>query len=157
MSLRNAWRAVAAVPLIIVMVLGCVQLVGSLAPTKAPSSASADFVERVGSVADTRRVTAADKPARKKAKKAAEKPSPSATPTTTSPSSPTSPQTSDPTLPPATSQPDPTRTPSPSPSAPGTPSDNPTPEEARDMCEEAGVNPLDLAAMAACIASKMGG
>jgi hypothetical protein len=152
MSLRNAWRAVAAVPLMIVMVLGCVQLIGTLAPTQAPSSASADVRERVGSVADTRQVTAADRPKARK-KKPAEKPSPSATP---SPTSPSSPQTSDPTAPPKTSQPQPTRTPSPSPSAPGTPSDSPTPEEARDMCERAGVNPLDLVAMAACISQKMG-
>jgi hypothetical protein len=45
----------------------------------------------------------------------------------------------------------PTKTPTPNPS----PSPTPTPEEARERCVEEGVNVLDRAALAACIADLM--
>jgi hypothetical protein len=51
----------------------------------------------------------------------------------------------------------PTKSPTRSPSQSPSPSDTPTPEEAREACEEAGVNPLDLDAMADCISDMLDG
>lgn len=74
-------------------------------------------------------------------------PSEAASPTQAPPSTPTS----SPSTP--SSSPSPTKSPTKSPS----PSPTPTPEDARQQCVDEGVNPLDLDAMAECIAAILHG
>jgi hypothetical protein len=55
----------------------------------------------------------------------------------------------------ATSAPSPTKKPTKKPSPTSSPSPTPTPEEAREQCIANGVNALNIAALAACIADMM--
>ncbi len=86
-----------------------------------------------------------------------EDPTTSESPTAEATDSPTSEATGTPDPDPTTPQPTKSPTKSPTKTPTQTPTDPPTPDEAEDMCREAGVNPLDLVAMAACIAEILGG
>lgn len=156
-GLAIAWKVAAFLPLVLTgaVLAGRIDLGGDPATTSSPSA------NQVVTDSRTQTFDELDKNDRKSDRKRdrdekADEQSPTDAPTSEATSapptlSPSNTPTADPT------QPDPTKPPTKSPTKTPTPSDTPTPDEAEDMCREAGVNPLDLAAMADCIAEILGG
>jgi hypothetical protein len=152
-----AWKMCAVAPLAILCTLLLVKAVGSLAGSGAAREAADVPRAAVADVGRTPHVTGADPTAKARKKARADKTSrtPEADPTSAG-ATPDGTRSSTP-----TSESSPTRTPSSSHTpttqpSPSSPSQSPTPEEARDQCERDGVNPVDLTAMSACIADALG-
>lgn len=149
----KAWKVCACLPLVLLCAALAVKGVDRLAVSEPAAEAASPQRQVNIAKVGMKRTLGPDAKLRKKRKAAAEKTSdaPTADAPTTSSSA-----TQD-------SRPDPARTPSPSgtPSSavPGSqsPKPTPTPEEAAEACERAGVNPLDTAAMAACVADALSG
>lgn len=154
-GLAVAWKVAAFLPLVLTgaVLAGRIDLgTDDSAPT--PSANSLIAARTPGALQDRDNRPADDgKGDRKKRDKprASDEPTDEDTglPTLASPSSSPLPDP-DPTSPTKSPTKSPNHSPSPS------PTDTPTPEEAAEACEEAGVNPLDLEAMAECVADMLG-
>lgn len=151
----KAWKVCACLPLVLLCAALAVKGVDRLTVSEPAAAPAAEAIapQQQVAIAEVGMTRTLGPDARQRQKrKAADAPT-SEEPTTSAPA------TQD-------SQPDPTRKPSPSgtPSSPASgppssqaPKPTPTPEQAAEACERAGVNPLDTAAMAACIAKALEG
>jgi cell division septation protein DedD len=152
-GLAAAWKVAVFLPLVLTgaVLAGRVDL-GSDGPDTTPSASQQIVNDRTPSALETDATDTSDKGDRKQGKRDRQRASDSPTSATSDPttSSPSASPDPDPTTP------QPTKSPTKSPTKGPSPSPTPTPDEAEDMCREEGVNPLDLAAMAACVAEMLG-
>jgi hypothetical protein len=150
----KAWKICACLPLVLLCGVLMVKAVDRLSTSEPAAEATVQQPVNVAEVGQERTLAPHAKQ-RKKRKAAAERTSDAPTSSAPSSSAPS----------PQEQRPDPTRTSSPSgtPTSPSSspttkpPAPTPTPEEAREACKAAGVNPLDVGAMAECIAESLGG
>ena len=152
-GLAAAWKVAVFLPLVLTgaLLAGRVDL-GSDGPNTTPSASQQIVTDRTPGALETDDAETTDKGDRKQGKRDRKRPSDSPTSATSDPTTSSPSPDSDPTTPQPTKSPTKSPTKGPSPS----PTDTPTPDEAEDMCREEGVNPLDLAAMAACVAEMLG-
>jgi hypothetical protein len=156
-GLAIAWKVAAFLPLVLTgaVLAGRIDLGDDPATTSSPSANQVVIDSRTPNLEELDHKNRKSDRKRDRDKKT-DGPSPTDAPTSEATSapptlSPSKTPTADPT------RPDPTKSPTKSPTKTPTPSETPTPGEAEDMCREAGVNPLDLPAMADCIAKILGG
>jgi len=158
-----AWKVCAVLPLVLLVVLMSVKVAGNFGEDDAKESSQTEEPGVVSSD-DPLTPSPSETPSQSDAEKEREilsgAPDPSELPDAIIESEdPSTIPDSDFGMPPGpidqTATPVPTKKPTKKPSPSQTPSPTPTPDEARDACVEAGVNVLDIAALAACIADML--
>lgn len=141
MSWSLAWKVCAFVPMVLLCAAMIVRVAGGQSDADTPEAVRGDDTSAISSstTGPTPILTTADRSKKRQAAKSSESPTAKLSSTAPTESSPS---------------PDkPTKSPSPT----KQPTSTPTPEEAREQCLEEGSNPADVAALAECIADKMGG